>query len=90
MPDEIRLYGPYGRPVRKLELTREAGRPTLTGVRQLWRGETVASGLTPAWLATVLRWADSGVPFRGGHTPPLSAAGSCACRRRRRADPLRP
>ncbi len=57
MADEIRLYGPDGRPVRKRDLTREAGAPTLTGVRQLWRGESIASGLTPQRLAAILRTA---------------------------------
>ena len=60
MADEIRLYGPDGRPVRKRDLTREAGRPTLTGMRQLWRGESIASGLTPQRLAALLRAAAEG------------------------------
>ena len=60
MADEVRLYGPDGRPVRKRDLTREAGRPTLTGVRQTWRHESVASGLTPRRLAAILRTADDG------------------------------
>ena len=58
--EKIRLYGPDGRPVRKRGLTREAGRPTLTGVRQLWRGESIASGLTPQRLAALLRAAAEG------------------------------
>ena len=60
MADEVRLYGPDGRPARKRDLTREAGRPTLTGVRQLWRGESIASGLTPQRLAGLLRAAAEG------------------------------
>ena len=60
MANEVRLYGPDGRPVRKRDLTREAGRPTLTGVRQTWRHESVASGLTPQRLAAILRTADDG------------------------------
>ena len=60
MTDDIRILGPDGRPVRKRELTREAGRPTLTGVRQTWRHESVASGLTPRRLAAILRTADDG------------------------------
>ena len=58
--EKIRLYGPDGRPVRKRGLTREVGRPTLTGVRQLWRGESIASGLTPQRLAALLRAAAEG------------------------------
>ena len=55
MENEVRLLGPDGQPVRKQELTREVGRPTLTGVRQVWHGETIASGLTPQRLAALLR-----------------------------------
>ena len=55
MANEVRLLGPDGRPVRRQELTREAGRPTLTGVRQVWHGESIVSGLTPQRLATLLR-----------------------------------
>lgn len=58
--NEIRLYGPDGRPVRKRSLTREAGRPTLTGVRQLTRHESMATGLTPRRLASILRTAAEG------------------------------
>ena len=60
MADELQLLGPDGRPVRRRELTREAGRPTVTGVRQLWRGESIASGLTPQRLASLLRAASEG------------------------------
>ena len=55
-----RILGPDGRPVRKQELTREAAHPTLTGVRQVWNGESMASGLTPERLAALLRSAAEG------------------------------
>ena len=45
--------------VRKRELAREIGGPTVTGVRQHY-SEVVASGLTPARLAQILRSADDG------------------------------
>lgn len=60
MTDDIRILGPDGRPVRERELTREAGRPALTGVRRTWRHESVASGLTPQRLAAILRAAAEG------------------------------
>ena len=60
MANEVRLLGPDGRPIRKRDLTREAGRPTVTGVRQVWHGETMASGLTPQRLAALLRTAAEG------------------------------
>ena len=60
MANEVQLLGPAGRPVRRRALTREAGRPTMTGVRQLWRGESIASGLTPQRLAVLLRAAAEG------------------------------
>jgi len=52
----------YGRPLRAPEkkiLTEEQSAPTLTGVRSIWN-EQVASGLTPARLARILR--ESGDP----------------------------
>ena len=58
--ETIRLYGPDGRPVRKRALTREAGQPTLTGVRQVSRHESMAIGLTPRRLAAILRMAAEG------------------------------
>ena len=58
--ETIRLYGPDGRPVRKRALTREAGQPTLTGVRQVSRHESMAIGLTPRRLAAILRTAAEG------------------------------
>ena len=60
MANEVRLLRPDGRPIRKRDLTREAGRPTVTGVRQVWHGETMASGLTPQRLAALLRTAAEG------------------------------
>lgn len=54
------LVDRYGRPLRapdKKTLTEEQSAPTLTGVRSIWN-EQVASGLTPARLARILR--DSG------------------------------
>jgi len=53
------LYDAYNRPVRTQELTREHAAPSLTGVRTLWN-DTVASGLTPARLALLLREAAEG------------------------------
>ena len=58
--ETIRIYGPDGRPVRKRDLTSEAGRPTLTGVRQVSRHQSIATGLTPRRLAAVLRTAAEG------------------------------
>ena len=53
------LVDSLGRPIRKQELTREIAAPTLAGVRQIW-DESVASGLTPVRLATLLRDATTG------------------------------
>ena len=64
MANEVQLLGPDGRPVRRRALTREAGRPTMTGVRQLWRGESIASGLTPRRLAAILRSAVDGEGYQ--------------------------
>lgn len=53
------LLDAYGRPVRKAELTQPQARAGITGIRQVWPG-TVASGLTPPRLATILRNVDDG------------------------------
>lgn len=53
------LYDYLGRPVKTNDLTREHAAPTLAGVRTIWN-DTVASGLTPAGLATLLRAAGEG------------------------------
>jgi phage gp29-like protein len=53
------LLDAYGRPVRTQELTREKAAPTLAGVRTIWT-DTVASGLTPYRLASLLRSATEG------------------------------
>jgi len=53
------LLDAYGRPVRTQALSREHAAPTLAGVRTLWT-DTVASGLTPVRLATLLQNAAEG------------------------------
>ncbi|MBN2740041.1 MAG: DUF935 domain-containing protein [Rhodobacteraceae bacterium] len=53
------LLDQYGNPVRTQALTRPQAEPGLTGIRQAWSG-TVASGLTPAQLAGILRACDEG------------------------------
>lgn len=56
------LIDTAGRPLRqsKTDLARPFATPTLTGIRQVWSGETMASGLTPETLAGYLRAADAG------------------------------
>jgi len=53
------LLDQYGNPVRTQALMRPQAEPGLTGIRQAWSG-TVASGLTPAQLAGILRACDEG------------------------------
>ncbi|SPD73805.1 conserved hypothetical protein [uncultured Desulfobacterium sp.] len=53
------LYDHLGRPVRSQSLTKELAAPTLAGVRTIWTN-TVASGLTPASLASLLLSASEG------------------------------
>lgn len=53
------LLDQYGRPVQVQELKRLQAEPGVTGVRQTWAG-TVASGLTPFRLASILRACDEG------------------------------
>jgi len=53
------LYDAYGRPVNPRELTREVGFPTLAGLRTVWT-DTVASGLTPERLTSILQDAVEG------------------------------
>lgn len=54
-----RLLDAFGRPIEQKQLTRELAAPTLAGIRTVWT-DTVASGLTPARLANLLREADAG------------------------------
>ena len=54
------LYGPDGRRIRRSALSGELARPSWSGLLQPWRGETIASGLTPQRLVSILRSADSG------------------------------
>lgn len=49
----------YGRSIRTQELLKEHAAPQLTGIRTIWT-ETVAGGLTPTTLATILRSAADG------------------------------
>ena len=53
------LYDYLDRPVKTRQLTREHAAPALTGVRTIWN-ETVASGLTPQRLASLLMAAADG------------------------------
>lgn len=49
-----------GKPIKVSELSKPIAAPSATGVRQIWDQESIASGLTPTRLATVLRDAASG------------------------------
>lgn len=55
------LVDQFGQPLRRSELTKEIAAPSVTGVRQVWT-ESIASGLTPARLAAILRAADANDP----------------------------
>jgi len=58
----------YGKPIRTQELTREIAAPTLAGIRTIWT-DTIAAGLTPGRLASLLRSA-----AEGDHTDYLTLA----------------
>lgn len=49
-----------GRPIRKQELRQEIAAPSLTGVRQVWNPEAIASTITPDRLASLLQDAANG------------------------------
>lgn len=53
------LYDYFGRPIKKKELTREQAAPAMAGVRTVWN-DTVAGGLTPQRLTTLLMTAGEG------------------------------
>ena len=53
------LLDQYGKPIQLDALTRELAAPTLAGVRTIW-SDTVASGLTPQRLASLLQAAAMG------------------------------
>ena len=56
---EVTLYDAYNRPIKKQDLTREFAAPSLTGIRTLFT-DTVASGITPERLASLLQRAADG------------------------------
>lgn len=56
---EVTLYDAYNRPIKKQDLTREFAAPTLTGIRTLFTN-TVASGITPERMASLLQRAVDG------------------------------
>ncbi len=60
MPGLIDTSGRPLRPQGRAELSRPFALPTLTGIRQVWDATSVASGLTPETLASILRQADEG------------------------------
>ena len=57
-----RILGPDGRPIAKSDLSREIASVSLTGVRRRY-ADSVAPGLTPARLASILRAANDGDAF---------------------------
>ncbi len=53
------LLDSFGNPVSPANLRREYAAPRVSGIRQIW-GHSVASGLTPAALANIVKGADGG------------------------------
>lgn len=51
---DVTLYDAYGRPIERGLLIEELAAPVLAGIRTLWTN-TVASGLTPTRLASILQ-----------------------------------
>jgi len=64
MADTPALVDIHGRPLRApaspAQLAQIVARPTTTGVRQAWNAATVASGLTPERLASIMMRASEG------------------------------
>ncbi|MCA1907915.1 MAG: DUF935 domain-containing protein, partial [Magnetospirillum sp.] len=60
MIQPVVLYGPDNRPLKKADLKQPVAAPALTGVRTIWTGKAVASGLTPERLASLLMRAAEG------------------------------
>ena len=59
MAQPPRLLDAYGRPVERKALAVRQAAAGVTGVRQVW-ASSIAAGLTPARLASILRAADQG------------------------------
>jgi phage gp29-like protein len=59
MAESPRILDAHGRPVNLAALRREHAAPQVAGVRTVW-AETVASGLTPQRLATLMQRAAEG------------------------------
>lgn len=56
---EVTLYDAFNRPIKKQDLVREFAAPSLTGIRTLFTN-TVASGITPERMASLLQRAVDG------------------------------
>jgi phage gp29-like protein len=59
MARNTQILDQYGEPVARRMLTQEIAAPELAGVRTLWH-DSIASGLTPQRLASILQSADQG------------------------------
>jgi len=59
MQTNTTLYDAYDRPVKRQDLRREIAAPRVGGLRNIW-ADSVASGLTPGRLATLLQGALDG------------------------------
>ena len=57
---ESRILDQFGNPIKKKALVKEFAAPSITGVRQAWQVDSVASALTPVRLAQVLQSANEG------------------------------
>ncbi|ATF00777.1 Mu-like prophage protein gp29 [Phaeobacter gallaeciensis] len=57
--ENYRLVDQYGKPIRKQMLTERIAEPGITSIRNAW-AQSVASGLTPARLASILAAASEG------------------------------
>ena len=58
---DSRIVDQYGRPIQYDKLTEELAAARTTGIRQVWH-QSVANGLTPQRLASILRAAAEGSP----------------------------
>lgn len=59
MARNTQILDQFGQPVARRILTQEVAAPELAGVRTLWH-DSIAAGLTPQKLASILRAADQG------------------------------
>lgn len=58
-----KIVDQFGKPIQKKQLAEEVAYTSMTGIRSAWLSDSVASGLTPHRLASLLQSANQGMDY---------------------------